>query len=95
MALYAQLHLDPGNFIAWLVVGLIAGALAGMVMKGGGFGIIGDIIVGLVGAAVGGFVVSFFDWGVYGFWGSTFVAFLGACILIGIVRAVSPRQTTM
>ncbi len=50
--------LEPGGIIAWLVVGLIAGWLAGVVMKGGGFGLIGDIVVGLIGAFVGGFVFS-------------------------------------
>lgn len=90
----AAMTLMPGNVIAWLVVGLVAGWLAGLVMKGGGYGILGDIVVGLVGAFVGGFLVSFFDAGVAGFWGSIFVAFIGACVMIAIVRAVSggPRR---
>ena len=46
--------LEPGGIIAWLLVGLIAGALAGLVMRGGGYGIVGDMIVGLIGAFVGG-----------------------------------------
>jgi hypothetical protein len=41
--------LEPGGLIAWLVVGLIAGFLASVVMRGGGYGIVGDIIVGIVG----------------------------------------------
>jgi uncharacterized membrane protein YeaQ/YmgE (transglycosylase-associated protein family) len=84
--------MDPGSIIAWLVVGLIAGAVAGNVMRGSGFGIIGDIIVGLLGAMIGGFVFSFFAVGYTGFLGSTIVAFLGACIFIAIVRAVAPRR---
>src|SRR6266849_2797634 len=44
------------GIIAWLVVGLIAGWLAGMVMKGGGYGVVGDIIVGILGALLGGFL---------------------------------------
>jgi uncharacterized membrane protein YeaQ/YmgE (transglycosylase-associated protein family) len=85
--------LDPGGIIAWLVVGLISGWLAGVVMKGGGYGIVWDIILGLIGAFVGGLVFSFFVHDAVGFWGSIAVSFVGACILIAIVRAVSPRRT--
>lgn len=84
--------LEPGGIIAWLVVGLIAGWLAGVVMKGGGFGLIGDIVVGLVGALVGGFVFSLITGGTAGFWGSIAVAFVGAVILIAIVRVLPGRS---
>jgi uncharacterized membrane protein YeaQ/YmgE (transglycosylase-associated protein family) len=85
--------LDPGGIIAWLVVGLIAGWLAGQVMKGGGFGLVGDIVVGLIGAFVGGLVFSLITGGgTAGFWGSIFVAFIGAIILIAIVRALPGRS---
>jgi uncharacterized membrane protein YeaQ/YmgE (transglycosylase-associated protein family) len=50
--------LEPGGLIAWLIVGLIAGWLAGQFMKGGGYGLVGDIIVGVVGAFIGGFLTS-------------------------------------
>ena len=86
------MNLEPGGIIAWLVVGLISGWLAGVVMKGGGYGIIWDIILGLVGAFLGGLVFSFFVQGTTGFWGSIGVSFVGACILIAIVRAVAPRR---
>lgn len=46
------------GIISWLVVGLIAGWLAGMVMKGGGYGVVGDIILGIIGAIVGGFLAT-------------------------------------
>src|ERR1700724_1220572 len=76
--------------IWWLVVGLIAGFLASMVMRGGGYGIVGDIIVGIVGAFLGGLVASLLGFGgSAGFVGSIIIAFLGACILIAILRAVS------
>jgi uncharacterized membrane protein YeaQ/YmgE (transglycosylase-associated protein family) len=83
------------GIIAWLIVGLIAGFLASVVMRGGGYGIIGDIIVGIVGALIGGFVVSLFGGpGVTGLnIPSIIVAFIGACILIAILRAVSGRRT--
>jgi uncharacterized membrane protein YeaQ/YmgE (transglycosylase-associated protein family) len=75
--------------IWWIVVGLIAGFLASLVMRGGGYGIIGDIIVGLVGALIGGFLASLVGLGTGGFIGTIIVAFIGACILIAILRAVS------
>jgi uncharacterized membrane protein YeaQ/YmgE (transglycosylase-associated protein family) len=78
-----------GTIIWWLVVGLIAGVLAGLVMRGGGYGIVGDIIVGLVGALIGGFLASLFGLGSSGFIGTIIIAFVGACILIAILRAVS------
>jgi uncharacterized membrane protein YeaQ/YmgE (transglycosylase-associated protein family) len=85
--------LEPGGIIAWLVVGLIAGWLAGQVMKGGGFGLVGDIVVGLIGAFVGGLVFSLITGGgTAGFWGSIFVAFIGAIILIAVVRALPGRS---
>jgi uncharacterized membrane protein YeaQ/YmgE (transglycosylase-associated protein family) len=85
--------LDPGGIIAWLVVGLIAGWLAGMFMKGGGYGVVGDIVIGIVGAFVGGFVFSLITGGgTAGFWGSIAVAFIGAVILIAIVRAMPGRS---
>jgi uncharacterized membrane protein YeaQ/YmgE (transglycosylase-associated protein family) len=85
--------LEPGGIIAWLVVGLIAGWLAGLVMKGGGYGVIGDIVIGIVGAFVGGFVFSLITGGgSAGFWGSIAVAFVGAVILIAVVRALPGRS---
>jgi uncharacterized membrane protein YeaQ/YmgE (transglycosylase-associated protein family) len=85
--------LHPGGIIAWIILGILAGFLAGLVMKGGGFGLIGDLICGLAGALIGGFVLGFFVEGDTGFWGSMGVAFLGACILIFILRMVAPGRT--
>lgn len=73
----------------WLLIGLIAGFLASVVMRGGGYGILGDIIVGIVGAFIGGFLASLAGIAVGGFVGTLIVAFIGACILIAIMRAVS------
>jgi uncharacterized membrane protein YeaQ/YmgE (transglycosylase-associated protein family) len=75
--------------ILWLVIGLIAGFLASVVMRGGGYGIVGDIIVGLVGALIGGWLFSLVGIGTGGFIGSIIVAFIGACILIAILRAIA------
>ena len=88
----ADLALMPGGIIAWIVVGLISGWLAGLMMKGGGYGMLGDILVGLVGSLVGGFLMGFFVLGVEGFWGSVFVSFLGACAFIAVARAIQGRR---
>lgn len=88
------MNLDPGGLIAWLVVGLIAGWLAGQFMRGGGYGMVGDIIVGIVGAFIGGFVLNAMGIaGSAGFVGSIVVAFIGAVILIAIVRMVAPSRS--
>ena len=85
----AAVALDPGGIIAWLVVGLIAGWLAGRV---GSHRIIGDIIIGLIGSFLGGLIFSLFVEGDRGFWGSIPMALLGACILVAIFHAVTPRR---
>jgi uncharacterized membrane protein YeaQ/YmgE (transglycosylase-associated protein family) len=77
----------------WLLVGLIAGFLASVVMRGGGYGVVGDIIVGIVGAFIGGFLASLVGLGASGLIGTIIVAFIGACILIAILRAVSGGYT--
>jgi uncharacterized membrane protein YeaQ/YmgE (transglycosylase-associated protein family) len=82
------------GFIAWLLVGAIAGWLAGMMMGGRGFGIVGNIVVGIVGALVGGFLGgTLFGVGVDGFnLQSILVAFLGAVVFLLILRAIPGRQ---
>jgi uncharacterized membrane protein YeaQ/YmgE (transglycosylase-associated protein family) len=73
--------------IYWIVVGLIAGWLAGQVMKGGGYGVLVDIILGILGGFIGGWI-----FGKLGIWpgggmiGSIIVAFVGAVILVAISR---------
>jgi uncharacterized membrane protein YeaQ/YmgE (transglycosylase-associated protein family) len=82
----ATITWDPRGIIAWLVVGLLAGWLAGKLMKGAEYGLVGDIIVGLVGSVIGGFLFGLVVDGDPAFWGSVTVAFLGAGILIVSVR---------
>ena len=89
MSIFAAVYLEPGGIIAWLIVGLIAGFLAGKVMKGSGYGIVGDIVVGLIGAFIGGMLFGSFANAEYAMIGSIVVAFVGACILIAILRAIS------
>ena len=85
--------LEPGGLLMWLIVGLVAGWLAGQFMKGGGYGLVGDIVVGIIGAFLGGLLFSFLLPGSsVGFVGSIVVAFIGAVLLIAILRALSGRS---
>lgn len=75
------------GILSWIVVGLIAGWLAGKVMKGGGYGVIVDIVLGILGGIVGGWIFGFLGiWHGGGMIGSIVVAFIGAVILVGITR---------
>jgi uncharacterized membrane protein YeaQ/YmgE (transglycosylase-associated protein family) len=86
--------LEPGGILAWIVVGLLAGWLAGLITRAKGFGCFGNIVIGLLGAAIGGVLFSLF--GITdraGFWGSVAVATLGAIILLALARAAGrPRR---
>jgi uncharacterized membrane protein YeaQ/YmgE (transglycosylase-associated protein family) len=89
--LAGSLNLEPGSWLAWIVVGLIAGAIAARVVAGRGFGCLVDIVVGVAGAIIGGFLLSalFGVSGTVGFWGSIVVAFIGAAVLLAVLKAVS------
>ena len=70
------------------MIGLIAGWLAGKVMRGGGYGIVGDMIVGVIGALIGGWLFSLMGISAGGLIGSIITAFVGAVVLIAILRAI-------
>ena len=75
------------GFLAWIVVGLIAGWLAGLVMRGGGYGVLVDIVLGIVGGLLGGWIFGQLGiWPAGGLIGSIIVAFVGAVILVAITR---------
>jgi uncharacterized membrane protein YeaQ/YmgE (transglycosylase-associated protein family) len=77
------------SFIIWIIVGAIAGWLAGMVVKGGGFGLIGDIVVGIVGAIIAGWLLP--QLGIVigsGIVAAIIDAFIGAVILLVIIKLV-------
>jgi len=76
------------TLIWFLLIGLIAGWLAGKVMRGGGYGVIGDMIVGVIGAFIGGWLFSLLGIGAGGTIGAIITAFVGAVILIAILRAL-------
>jgi uncharacterized membrane protein YeaQ/YmgE (transglycosylase-associated protein family) len=82
--------MDVQAIIIWLIVGAIAGWLAGMVVKGGGYGLIGDIIVGIVGALIAGWLLP--QVGIVigtGIIAAIIDAFIGAVILLLILRLIS------
>lgn len=73
--------------IASILVGLVAGWLAGQVMKGGGYGVLMDIVLGLLGGIIGGWVFGALGiWPAGGIVGSIVVSFVGAVILVGLTR---------
>lgn len=75
--------------IVWfLLIGLAAGWLAGQLMKGGGFGVVGDIVVGVIGAILGGFLFGLLGLSATGLLGSLITATVGAVALIAILRAI-------
>lgn len=86
------------SILSWIVVGLIAGWLAGVVMKGGGFGLIGNIIVGVIGGVLGGFLASyFFEIGdpMSGInLQSVLIAFAGSVVLLLIFRLLGGRRSS-
>ena len=87
------------GLIAWIVVGLIAGWLAGQVMRGGGYGVIGDMVLGIIGALVGGFLARALlgmNDPISGFNLTTIIiAFVGAVILVAISRAFTRGRRTV
>jgi uncharacterized membrane protein YeaQ/YmgE (transglycosylase-associated protein family) len=77
------------EFVWFILVGLVAGWLAGVVMKGGGFGAIGDIIVGILGAVLGGFLFGSLGMSAGGgLLGAIIVATIGAIVLIFVLRLI-------
>jgi uncharacterized membrane protein YeaQ/YmgE (transglycosylase-associated protein family) len=77
------------GIIAWLIIGAIAGWLAGVLVKGGGFGLIVDIIVGIVGAFIGGWLAGVLGIHIGGGWISSIItAVIGAVILLFVIRLI-------
>jgi uncharacterized membrane protein YeaQ/YmgE (transglycosylase-associated protein family) len=78
------------DFIIWLIVGAIAGWLAGLLVRGAGFGLIGDIIVGIIGAFIGGWLLPMIHFPSLGpsFVNAVIEAFIGAVILLVVIKLV-------
>lgn len=82
------------GILSWMIVGLIAGWLAGVLMKGGGYGVVGDIIVGILGGILGGWIASaLFRFGANEINLETvLVALMGSVVLIFLLRRLSRRR---
>jgi len=81
--------MDAHGIIVWLLIGAIAGWLAGVLVKGGGFGLVGDIIVGIIGAFIGGWLAGVLHIHLgSGLISSILTAAAGAVVLLVLVRAV-------
>jgi uncharacterized membrane protein YeaQ/YmgE (transglycosylase-associated protein family) len=85
------------GILSWIVVGLVAGWLAGLVVKGGGYGLVGDIIVGVIGGMLGGFLATYFFHMGNPLSGinlpSIGVAFVGAVIFVVILRLIGGKRS--
>ena len=77
--------MEPTGLIAFLIIGAVAGWLAGKLMKGGGFGLLGNIVVGIVGAFIGGFLFGLLGISAGGWIGSIVTATIGAVVLLYLV----------
>ena len=76
------------QFLWFILIGIAAGWLAGQVMKGGGYGIVGDLIVGVIGALLGGFLFGLLGISAGGLLGSLVTATVGAVVLIALLRVI-------
>ena len=81
-------HLATQNLLLFLVVGVVAGFLAGKIMKGSGFGLVGDLIVGVIGAFIGAWLFSALGISVGGILGLLVAAIVGAMVLLFLVRLI-------
>lgn len=80
--------------IWWIIVGLIAGFITGKLMKGSGFGALGDIVIGIIGAIVGGFIMRALGFaGQGGFLYTIVVAVIGAVLLTLLLRLVTGNRS--
>lgn len=79
------------SLLWFLIIGLVAGWLADILVKGVGFGLIGDLIVGVIGAFIGGFVFSILGVGAGGSFGTFIAAFVGAVILLLLIRLINRK----
>lgn len=76
------------NIIAFLLVGIVAGWIAGKIMKGKGFGLFGDLGVGVLGALIGGFIFDIFGLHAFGFIGNLVTAVVGAVLFLYVLRLI-------
>jgi uncharacterized membrane protein YeaQ/YmgE (transglycosylase-associated protein family) len=80
--------MDLTSLLIFLAIGAVAGWLAGVLMKGGGFGLLGDIVIGIIGAVIGGFTFGLLGLQAGGLIGSIVTATVGAVLLLFVIRLV-------
>jgi uncharacterized membrane protein YeaQ/YmgE (transglycosylase-associated protein family) len=76
------------NILIFLCIGIVAGFLAGKIMRGGGFGLLGDMVVGVVGAFLGSWLFGMMGITTWGLAGSLITALVGALVLLFLIRLV-------
>ena len=79
------------NFVIWILSGILAGWLTGKIMKGSGYGIIGDLAIGLLGAFVGGFLAGVFGLQATSWIGQIVVAVVGGVVLVWVARKIKGK----
>ena len=77
--------MDATQLIIFLAIGAVAGWLAGILMKGGGFGLLGNIVIGVIGAVLGGMVFDFLGVSAGGLIGAILTATVGAALLLFVI----------
>ena len=83
------------SILVWIITGIIAGWLAGMLIRGRGFGVIGDLVVGRLGGLLGGYLAGLFSLSPTNWLGSVLVAAIGGVILVWILHLIHPGATTL
>lgn len=76
------------SWVWFIIIGIVAGWLAGVIMRGGGFGLVGDLVVGVIGALIGGYVFGLLGLSSSGLLGSLITATVGAILLIALLRVI-------
>ena len=76
------------NILLWLISGIIAGWLTGLIMKGGSFGLIGDLVVGLIGGLLGGFLAGLMGIEAANWVGQILIAVFGGVVLVALLRLI-------
>lgn len=82
------MRMGTNHLVVLLVIGLVAGWLAGRIMKGAGFGVVGDLVVGVIGAFIGVWLLNLFGLSVGGTIGLLVASLLGALLLLYVLRLV-------
>jgi len=76
------------HLLYFLIIGIVAGWLAGQLMKGGGYGLVGDLVIGVIGAFLGGLLLGAIGFIAYGLIGRLITATFGAVVLLYLVRLI-------